>query len=569
MAEAIRMPLLSDTMKEGKIVAWHKKTGDTVKSDDVIAEVETDKATMEVLPYVDGTLLYIGIEAGQSAKINDIIAIVGKQGEDFQSILNEDKKATGNTATAAPAQQDAGTQPKENDKKQTTSEAPAAEKQPEVAKSTAPLSGDATVVRMPLLSDTMKEGKIVAWHKKVGDSVKSDDTLADVETDKATMEVMPYVDGTLLYVGLKEGEAAKVNDIIAIVGKAGTDINPYLQQDKTQPTRSGQTPEQQPAATNTAAEKEQASTMASTPHDKTQQTTEQDERLKASPLAKKLAEDKGINLSGVHGSGDNGRIIKRDIDNYKAAPGQQQPAKQQQGNVPQIASLTPGKEEYVDLPNSQMRNIIAKRLAESKFSAPHFYLRITVTMDTAIEARKSINEISPVKVSFNDLLIKACAMALRKHPQVNSSWMGDFIRQHQHIHIGTAVAVEDGLIVPVIKFADQKSLSQIAQEAGMLIDKARNKKIQPQEFTGNTFTISNLGMMDIDEFTAIINPPDACILAIGKIEATPVVADGEIVIRNLMKLTLSCDHRVVDGAVGSRFLQTLKAHLENPVTMLV
>ena len=539
MAEAIRMPLLSDTMKEGVIAAWHKKVGDKVKSDDVIADVETDKATMEVMPYVDGTLLYIGVEKGKAAKVNDIIAIVGKEGEDYSKLLAEGNK-----------------------KEPTSSEKPEpqASATTNVSKSSpAPRQGDATVVRMPLLSDTMKEGKIVAWHKKVGDKVKSDDVLADVETDKATMEVMPYVDGTLLYIGVKEGEAAKVNDIIAIVGKEGTDVTPYLKNDiATQNTES----EGQPKSTDYSGVQANAVTT-STPQETTE-GLEEDDRLKASPLAKKLAKEKGIDIRQVKGSGDSGRIIKRDINNFN--PSQAIPSSQKTAPSQPVPS---GQESYTDQPLSQMRKVIAQRLSESKFTAPHFYLRMTVTMDKAIEARKAINEVSPVKVSFNDLIIKAAAMALRKHPQVNSSWMGDFVRENQHIHVGTAVAVEDGLIVPVIKFADQKSLSQIAEEAKLLADKARNKKLQPPEFTGNTFTISNLGMMDIDEFTAIINPPDSCILAIGKIASTPVVENNQVVVRQLLKLTLSCDHRVVDGAVGAGFLQTLKAHLENPVTMLV
>jgi pyruvate dehydrogenase E2 component (dihydrolipoamide acetyltransferase) len=539
MAEAIRMPLLSDTMTEGVIAEWHKKVGDKVKSDDVLADVETDKATMEVMPYVDGTLLYIGVEKGQAAKVNGIIAIVGKEGEDYKALLDE----VGKEEKAAPAKEEAkAEEPKKEEKKEA---APA--KKP----------GNATVVRMPLLSDTMKEGKIIAWHKKVGDKVKSDDTLADVETDKATMEVMPYADGTLLYIGVKEGEAAQVNDIIAIVGKEGDDIQSYLDA----PAESSNAKEEAPAKEEKAQQPQAAATK---PEEATEHNS--DERLKASPLAKKLAEDKGIDINRVKGSGDNGRIIKRDIDNYKP---EAQPAQAAKAPATGVAQFVPGQEGHTDQPLSQMRKVIAQRLAQSKFSAPHFYLRMTITMDKAIEARKAINEVSPAKVSFNDLVIKACAMALRKHPEVNSSWMGEFIRQNQHIHVGTAVAVDEGLIVPVIKFADQKSLSQIAAEASSLVDKARNKKLQPPEFTGNTFTISNLGMMDIDEFTAIINPPDSCILAVGKITPTPVVENNQVVIRQLMKLTLSCDHRVVDGAVGSRFLQTLKAHLENPVTMLV
>lgn len=410
----------------------------------------------------------------------------------------------------------------------------------------------AEAIRMPLLSDTMKEGVIAEWHKKVGDKIKSDDVIAEVETDKATMEVMPYVDGTLLYIGVEKGKGIPVNGIMAIIGKDGEDFQSILDADKAGANSQAAKTEAQ-AATQTTASAASASVPAS--------VTATDDRVKASPLAKKLAEDKGIDLSRITGSGDNGRIIKRDVDSY-------QPGTAPQPKAMVMASVA-GQEGYTDTPVSQMRRVIAQRLAESKFTAPHFYLRMTVTMDEAIKARKAINDISPVKVSFNDLIIKACAMALRQHPEVNSSWLGDVIRQNHHIHIGSAVAIEDGLIVPVIRFADQKSLSQIAAEAKELADKAKNKKIQPQEFTGNTFTISNLGMMDIDEFTAIINPPDSCILAVGKIAPTPVVENGQVVVRQLLKLTLSCDHRTVDGAVGARFLQTLKAHLENPVTMLV
>jgi pyruvate dehydrogenase E2 component (dihydrolipoamide acetyltransferase) len=565
MAEAIRMPLLSDTMKEGVIAEWHKKVGDKIKSDDVIADVETDKATMEVMPYVDGTLLYIGVPKGQAAKINGIIAIVGKEGENYQSILDAEKGNDGGAPAqpaAAPAQP---VEPVAAGPAPTAQPAPQADAAPVSAPAAQPKAGGATVVRMPLLSDTMKEGKIVAWHKKIGDTVKSDDVIADVETDKATMEVMPYADGVLLYIGTKEGEAAKINDIIAIVGKAGTDVTPYLQDaPATMPVVQG-------AAAPQKAEPAQANALSAV----AQTTQDGNERTKVSPLAKKLAADKGIDVHNVQGSGDNGRIIKRDIDNYKApaeAPAAQATTGPQIQGAPaaQVQPFLPaGQEGHTDTPLSQMRKIIVQRLSQSMFTAPHFYLRMTITMDNAIKARAAMNETSPAKISFNDLIIKACAMALRKHPEVNSSWMGDFIRQNQHIHIGSAVAVEEGLIVPVIKFADQKSLSQIAAEAQVLNGKARNKKLQPPEFTGNTFTVSNLGMMDIDEFTAIINPPDSCILAIGKIAPTPVVENGEIVVRQLLKLTLSADHRVVDGAVGARFMQTLKAFLENPVTMLV
>lgn len=538
MAEAIRMPLLSDTMKEGVIAAWHKNVGDIVKSDDVIADVETDKATMEVMPYVDGTLLYIGVEKGKAAKINEIIAIIGKPGEDIQHLLDD---ASAPVAQAAPASAPEAIAP--------------------VASAPASVDlKDATVIRMPLLSDTMKEGKIVAWHKKVGDIIKSDDILADVETDKATMEVMPYVDGTLLYVGVKEGEAAKINEIIAIVGKAGTDVAAYLANEGSQVIASS---EPTSAAPSTAAVANNALSGAAA-----SATVASGNRILISPLAKKIAQQNGIQLSELRGTGENGRIIKRDIDNYTPTAQQATTASSTTAPIMSPSSSVGMQESYIDTPNSQMRKVIAQRLSESKNTAPHFYLKMSVVMDKAMEARTAVNAVAPVKVSFNDLIIKASAMALRKHPAVNSSWMGETTRTYQHVHIGSAVAIEDGLIVPVIRFADQKSLSEISIEAKQLTEKARNKKLQPNEFSGNTFTISNLGMMDIDEFTAIVNPPDSCILAVGKITPTPVVENGQVVVRQILKLTLSCDHRVVDGAVGAAFLQTLKAFLENPVTML-
>ena len=547
MAEVIRMPLLSDTMTEGVIAEWHKKVGDTVKADDVIAEVETDKATMEVMGYVEGTLLYIGVEKGKAAKVNEIIAIVGKPGEDYKSLLGGGNNNGQAAQEAKPAAQ----------------EAPAATPAPAASSADSAAAAEAlknaTVIRMPLLSDTMTEGKIVAWNKKVGDTVKSDDVLAEVETDKATMEVIGYADGELLYVGVKEGDAAKVNGIIAIVGKKGTNVDAILAAEGA----GGAKPAAQAAATATPAA---SAAPAATP----EASESKDGRVKASPLAKKLAEEKGIDINKVTGSGDGGRIVKKDVDSYvpSAAPA----ATTKPGAAPaaKAAAFTPaGQEGYTDVQLSQMRKVIAKRLSESKFSAPHFYLKVDINMDKAIEARKAINEVSPVKISFNDMVIKACALALRQHPDVNSSWMGDFIRQNHHVHIGSAVAIEDGLIVPVIRFADQKTLSQIAGEAKELYDKAKNKKLQPQDFSGNTFTVSNLGMMGIDEFTAIINPPDSAILAIGGIKETVVSEKGQFKVVNIMKLTLSCDHRSVDGAVGARFLATLKSYLENPVTMLV
>ena len=548
MAKAIRMPLLSDTMTEGKIIQWNKKVGDKVKSDDTIAEVETDKATMEVVGYEEGTLLYIGVKTGEAAKVNDIIAIVGKEGEDYKSLLN-------NEGTNSDASK------KETPKKD-------GEQKPAENKAAAELPKDAKVIRMPLLSDTMTEGKIVQWNKKVGDKVKSDDSIAEVETDKATMDVVGYEEGTLLYIGVEAGQAAKVNEIIAIVGKEGTDVSAYVNAEKNKgasasaPTSKSET--QQEAISGSALEKNAGDAAAA-------DSSLDGGRVKASPLAKKLAADKGIDISKIQGTGDGGRIVKKDVDAFKPAPVQ---AKEETKKVvPEAKPVQPfeqtGKESFVDIPNTQMRKTIARRLGESMFNAPHFYLTMEINMDNAMSSRVAINEISPVKISFNDMVIKACAMALRQHPAVNSSWMGEFIRQNKHVHIGSAVAMPDGLIVPVIRFADQKSLSQIASDAKGLYDKARNKKLQPDEFSGNTFTISNLGMMDIEDFTAIINPPDSAILAVGRIKEIVVKKDDGFGVANVMKVTLSCDHRSVDGAVGAAFLQTFKKFMENPVTMLV
>lgn len=552
MAEVIRMPLLSDTMTEGKIVKWNKVVGDKVKSDDVLADVETDKATMEVVGYADGTLLYVGVQEGEAAKVNEIIAIVGKPGEDIQSHLSEGPLESA-VESAVPVSA------------------------PISVTSTAPLTATSvstitpeqlgvTVIRMPLMSDTMTAGKIVQWNKQVGDRVKSDDNLADVETDKATMEVVGYTDGTLLHIGVAEGESAQVNEVIAIIGKAGTDISGLLTSlNNPTPAAPIQTIAEQ---SNTPVQPSAPSTAAAIP------TSEHsaDARVKASPLAKALARDKGIDLGLVAGSGDGGRIIKKDVDDFKGtaavAPSTSAPARDASTSVAPTHVIS-GQEGYTDTQLTSMRKTIARRLGESMYTAPHFYLTMEINMDNAMKARVQMNEVSATKISFQDMLIKAAALALKKHPAVNSSWMGEFIRTYDHVHIGSAIALPEGLIVPVLRFADQKSLAQIAHESKELYDKARNKKIQPQDFTGNTFTISNLGMMDIDEFTAIINPPDSCILAVGKIKEIVVKKGEGFTTTNVMKLTLSCDHRSVDGAVGAAFLQTLKKFIENPVLMLV
>jgi pyruvate dehydrogenase E2 component (dihydrolipoamide acetyltransferase) len=409
----------------------------------------------------------------------------------------------------------------------------------------------AEVIRMPKMSDTMTEGVIVAWHKKVGDDVKSGDILAEVETDKATMELENYVKGTLLHIGIEAGQSVPVDAIIAVVGAKGEDISALL----------NDAPAAKPAAPEAKAE----STPAATPQisNPTSQVSNQtDSRLKASPLAKKIAEDKGLDLSKVAGSGDNGRIVKRDVENFT-------PAASSAGKPSISIPAVVGTESFDEVAVSQMRKAIARRLSESKNGAPHFYLTMSINMDKVIEARKVMNDISPVKISVNDIVVKAVAASLRQHPKVNSSWLGDKIRMNHHIHIGVAVAIEDGLIVPVVKFADNKTISHISAEVKELADKAKNKKLQPNEFEGSTFTISNLGMFGIDQFTAIINPPESCILAVGAAKETVIVENGQMKVASIMKVTLSCDHRSVDGAVGSAFLQTLKDMLENPVRLLV
>lgn len=548
MAEAIKMPKMSDTMSEGVLAKWHKKVGDVVKPGDVIAEIETDKATMDFESFQEGVLLYIGIEEGKAVPVDGLIAVIGKEGEDYKSIIDGDIKPE-----SAPAKEE----------KEVTAK-------PEVkvaAVDTANIS--ANVIRMPALSDTMTEGVINKWNFKVGDKIKADDSLADVETDKATMEVVGYEEGTLLYLSVKEGEAVPVNGIIAIVGKEGTDITPLLSADKNTSAPTVTEPK-----TEDKAVAKSIPEAVTAPAKETKGSTEDDSRVKASPLARKLAQDKGVNLHDVKGSAEGGRIIKKDIEDFKPATSVATitaPAASEEKVAAVAAPAIPafiGEEKFTEKPVSQMRKVIAKRLAESLFTAPHFYLTMSIDMDQAMQARIKINEYAPTKVSFNDLVLKACAVALKKHPVINSSWLGDKIRYNEHVNIGVAVAVEDGLLVPVIRFADGKSLTHISAEVKDFAGKAKAKKLVPADWEGSTFTISNLGMFGIDEFTAIINPPDACILAVGGISQIPVVKNGQVVPGNVMKVTLSCDHRVVDGASGAAFLQTLKALLEEPVRLL-
>ncbi len=406
----------------------------------------------------------------------------------------------------------------------------------------------AEIVKMPKLSDTMTEGTVAAWHKKVGDKVKSGEVLAEIETDKATMEFESFQDGVLLHIGVEKGGTAAVDSILAILGKEGEDVAALLSGASSAPAAKTEAP-----AASAAAAPVAVAAVAAEVHNSS------NGRVKASPLAKKIAVENGIDINTVSGSGDGGRIVRRDIENAVSTPAVSAPVR--------TAAIV-GKEQYTEETVTQMRKTIARRLAESKFSAPHFYLTMEIRMDEAMKARTALNASGEGKISFNDMVIKASAAALRRHPAVNSSWLGDKIRYNEHVHIGVAVAVEEGLLVPVVRFANEKGLFSIASEVKTFAEKAKNKKLQPSDWEGNTFTISNLGMFGIEEFTAIINPPDACILAVGAIKETVIVEKGQMTVGNIMKVTLSCDHRVVDGAKGAAFLQTLKSYLENPVMML-
>ncbi|MFL9481354.1 pyruvate dehydrogenase complex dihydrolipoamide acetyltransferase [Chitinophagaceae bacterium LWZ2-11] len=552
MAEVILMPRLSDTMTEGVIAAWHKTPGDQVKKGDLLAEIETDKATMELESYQEGTLLHVGTPNGGKLQVNDLLAIIGKKGEDVSALIAQHsggQAAAPQAAAPAPA-----------------AETPKQESKPQAAAPASAPAVDAAamedVVLMPRLSDTMTEGVIAAWHKNVGDTVKKGEILAEIETDKATMELESYKDGKLLYQGAKAGEKIQVNDLLCIIGKDGVDVNALVAAVK----GGGKAA---PAEAAAPAQPQQAQAAAPAAQPQTAAEVVNEGRIFASPLAKKVASEKGIDLKYVQGTGDNGRIVKSDIDNFKASA---QPAAKAQAAAPaaSVANNVPaGQVSFEEFPVSQMRKTIARRLSESLFTAPHFYLTMSIDMDAAVAARVKLNETSKVKISFNDLVLKATAVALKQHPKVNSSWLGDKIRVNHHVNIGVAVAVDEGLLVPVVRFADGLSLSQIAVQVKDFAQKAKDKKLQPSDWEGSTFTISNLGMFGIDQFTAIINPPDACILAVGGISQEPVVKNGQIVPGNIMKVTLSCDHRVVDGATGAAFLQTLKSLLEEPLRMMI
>ena len=537
MAEVITMPRLSDTMTEGKVSKWHKKVGDTVKEGDVLAEIETDKAVQDFESEFNGTLLYIGTEEGNNSPVDSVLAIIGNAGEDISGLVS-----VGNSA------------PQTEEKKEEV-----AVSAPEVSAVSAEIPAGVEVITMPRLSDTMTEGKVAKWHKNVGDDVKEGDILAEIETDKAVQDFESEFKGTLLYQGVSEGNATNVDEILAIIGPAGTDVSAIV---------AGGGKVAAPVATE--APKAEAVTTVTVP---VSTTTSAGGRINISPLAKKMASEKGIDISTVKGSGDNGRIVKKDIENYQpsAAPVQQTAA------VSTSVASAPAAQvamnfvagETTETVNSQVRNVIAKRLSESKFTAPHYYLMVEINMDKAIEARKELNSLPDTKVSFNDMVIKATALALRKHPQVNSSWAGDKIIHHGNINVGVAVAIPDGLVVPVLKNADYMNYNQISASVKDMASRAKSKGLKANEMEGSTFSISNLGMFGIETFTSIINQPNSCILSVGAIIEKPVVKNGQIVVGNTMKLSLACDHRVVDGATGAQFLQTLKTYLESPLTMLL
>ena len=541
MAEVITMPRLSDTMTDGKVAKWHKKVGDKVKEGDILAEIETDKAVQDFESETEGTLLYIGVEEGASAPVDSILAIIGNEGEDISSLKG------GATSEAAAIPEEHKTENNVTDVETT--------EPVEKETASAEIPEGVEVITMPRLSDTMSEGKVAKWHKNVGDAVKEGDILAEIETDKAVQDFESEVDGTLLYQGVAEGDASPVDTVLAIIGPAGTDVSAIV--------AGGGKPQAVPAA-----QKSQENAVAAKDVSQPAVAASSSDRVAISPLARKMAEDKGIDIHALQGSGENGRIVKKDIENFTPAAATA-PKAAQPAAAPAQAAVNFVAGEDSETPNSQMRNIIAKRLAESKFTAPHYYLMVEISMDKAIEARKEINSLPDTKVSFNDMIIKAVAMALRKHPQVNSSWAGDKIVHHGNINVGVAVAVPDGLVVPVLKNTDFMNYNQISASVKDMASRAKTKALKANEMEGSTFSVSNLGMFGIETFTSIINQPNSAILSVGGIVEKPVVKDGQIVVGNTMKLSLACDHRVIDGATGAQFLQTLRTYLEQPLTLLL
>ncbi|MEH6406541.1 MAG: pyruvate dehydrogenase complex dihydrolipoamide acetyltransferase [Leeuwenhoekiella sp.] len=586
MAEVIKMPRLSDTMEEGTVASWLKKEGDKVAEGDILAEIETDKATMEFESFSEGTLLYIGIKEGETAKVDALLAIIGEEGEDISALIDgkgesEDDDSEEEKSTDDAAEDDDAEVEEKEDTGDAKDESEDEESEDEESDEAA--GGDipegVEVVKMPRLSDTMEEGTVATWLKKEGDEVAEGDILAEIETDKATMEFESFYKGTLLHIGIQEGESAKVDELLAIIGEKGTDVSAIVKSfksggsSKTEAKKSAkEEPKSEKKAEKSETKKEEPKkeekkeslkdkdTDTSKMTGEAKSSTSADGRIFASPLAKKLAEEKGITISNVKGSGDGGRIVRKDVENYTPA------AASAGGSVQQFEPT--GEESYEEVNNSQMRKAIAKSLGKSKFTAPHYYLNVEFDMENAIAFRAQFNQLPDTKISYNDMIIKAVAIALKQHPQVNSQWFDDKMRLNHHVHIGVAVAVPDGLVVPVVEFANEKSLQQINAQVKDLAGKARNKKLKPDEMQGSTFTVSNLGMFGITNFTSIINQPNSAILSVGAIIEKPVVKNGQIVVGNTMVLSMACDHRTVDGATGAQFLQTLKMYIENPVLML-
>ena len=534
MAEVINMPRLSDTMEEGTVASWLKKVGDTVEEGDILAEIETDKATMEFESFYEGVLLHIGVAEGETTKVDELLAIIGEKGEDISAFLE-------------------GTKPLESLENEVVSEEVVEEVKTDVAE----IPEGVVMVTMPRLSDTMEEGTVASWLKKVGDTVEEGDILAEIETDKATMEFESFQSGTLLHIGLEEGESAKVDSLLAVIGPKGAEVSQLVTNFKVD----GITDSQVETVTETIDIPEIQTVPEVKKTDiQNMPKVNSSGRLFVSPLAKKLAEEKNISLSQVQGSGENGRIIKRDIESFTPVA----------STSASVAKFIPvGQEDFDEITNSNMRKAIAKNLVKSKFTAPHYYLNVEFDMDNAIAFRSQYNTLPETKISFNDMIVKACALALKQHPQVNSQWFDDKMRMNNHVHIGVAVAVPDGLVVPVVRFANEQSLPQINIAVKDYAVRARNKKLALDEMEGSTFTISNLGMFGIESFTSIINQPNSAILSVGAIVQKPVVKDGQVIAGNTMKLSMACDHRTVDGATGAQFLQTLKGYIENPVTMLI
>ena len=540
MAEIINMPRLSDTMEEGTVATWLKKVGDTISEGDILAEIETDKATMEFESFHEGTLLHIGVQEGETTKVDELLAIIGEKDEDISALLsNANPEVSGEKGASVSKEK---------------------ESENAVTESADELPEGVIVVTMPRLSDTMEVGTVASWLKKVGEQVSEGDILAEIETDKATMEFESFQSGTLLYIGLKDGETAKVDSLLAIIGPKGTDVSNIAKNFKSDSDSASSETSGEETAKPVETKKDVVISNENEKSHNQVSSAAPNGRVFISPLAKKLAEEKGINLSQVKGSGENGRIIKRDIENFTPST----------SATASVGKFVPsGQEDFDELPNSNMRKAIAKNLVKSKFTAPHYYLNVEFDMDNAIAFREQYNSLPYTKISFNDMIVKACALALKQHPQVNSQWFDDKMRMNNHVHVGVAVAVPDGLVVPVVKFANEQSLPQLNAAVKDFAGRARNKKLTLEEMEGSTFTVSNLGMFGIESFTSIINQPNSAILSVGAIVQKPVVKNGQVVPGNTMKLSLACDHRTVDGATGSLFLQTLKGYIENPVTMLV